>query len=62
MKDEQAAKPVNPRLPGIATHFCPEGARRTACGLQGVHLGSPLAREVDCLRCRKTEMFRKYAV
>lgn len=62
MKDDPVDKDTRPRLPGIATHFRPHGARRTACGLQGVHLGSPLAREVDCLRCRKTEMFRKYAV
>jgi hypothetical protein len=49
-------------LPGIATHFKPNGSRRIACGLAGLHFTSPLAKDVDCLRCRKTKLFREYAI
>jgi hypothetical protein len=49
-------------LPGIATHFKPKGSRRIACGLAGLHFTSPLAKDVDCQRCRKTKLFRDYAI
>lgn len=48
-------------LPGLATHFCPEGAMVTACGLVGLYFTSPLARKVDCRSCRRTRLFRNYA-
>ena len=59
---EQVKAPArNVLLPGLATHFRPEGCRHTACGMCGTFHTSALAREVDCLRCRKTKLFKAYA-
>lgn len=59
---DRLSTPISANLPGLATHFVPEGSRRTACGLYGLHFSSNLARKVDCLSCRRTRLFRDYAI
>lgn len=45
----------------VPIHFLPEGARTSACGVVNPKLSASMAANVDCLNCRKTELFRAYA-
>ena len=46
---------------GIPTHFVPEVAFTSACGIVRPRLSASMAAEIDCLSCRKTKLFKQYA-
>lgn len=46
-------------LPGMATHFrVDKTLRRSSCGIPWVEHFSWDPRDVDCVRCRKTKVWR----
>jgi len=45
---------------GIPTHFRPTNKNVSACGIVGPKYSAYDARDVDCIRCMKTEAYRIY--
>lgn len=45
---------------GIATHFRPNSRNISACGLVNPQYMAYDARDCDCLRCKKTNAYKKY--
>lgn len=46
---------------GVPHHFVPAGARTSACGIFEPKLSASIARDVDCVKCRRTKLFNAYA-
>jgi hypothetical protein len=45
---------------GVPCHFRPNNKNRSACGIECPTYASYDGRDVDCIRCRKTKVWKTY--
>lgn len=45
---------------GVPTHFRPTNENVSACGIECPEYAAYDGRDVDCIRCRKTKVWKEY--